>query len=631
MRDQQVGIAPVQNMTSVQGNTGPKLGDMIDLKLLVLCTDRQDPNCLALCRIMDYIGMRYDLLATSEARLSQERLWEGTHARYQGIVLATGYFAEWNSALSDWYDPLDEEAWKALHTYQARFGIRLATFCGIPRVLTTTNALMIHEPANTDEAPLALSLTEAGRQIFWYLNGDCRIQVLAATAIAVTPMTIASTPLLEGEDGQAYGALWTTREGCEYMALTLGQSALSEHTLLLGYGVLNWVTRGVFIGQRKVTLSVQIDDIFTSNQLWQAEADQDDGQDYRHVYRLTANDVSALIRWLDRVQKQRNARTTTFNFAFNGAAVSPVPVDQATLDAFVANRQRFRWINHGFTHLLLNEADSAESRHEIICNHDIARRLDLVPYEADCMVTADMSGLTNPSFLSAAAESGVRYLVCDTSRPTWNNPSPNTAIRSNIEPSITVIPRHPNNLFYDVATPQAWVEQYNQTYRHFWQRDLSITEIIKAEAKQIVHYLLVGDWDPLMFHQANLQAYDNVHSLLTDLLDEVLSMYNEVCGDVPVLNLSMRDIGEMMARREECNKAKINASLIVGSGLILVADHDVDLPLTGVRIHGGDEKYAGQTISTLSLKAEMVRSIPVADLVGYSTPAAGVLSTSAQK
>lgn len=607
---------PVRNLY-MQANPGPRLGDMIDLKLLVLCPHRQDPNCTALCRIMDYIGMKYDVLATSEANLSEDRLWQGTHARYQGIVLSTGYFAQWNTALSDWYDPLDDEEWNALHAFQARFGIRVASFCGIPRVFATTNALMIHEPASTQETPLELTLTDAGRQIFGYLNGDCRIPVLSGTAIAVTPMTIASTPLLEGADGQTYGALWTTKEGCEYLALTLEHGERSLHTLLLAYGVLNWVTRGVFLGQRKVTLNVQIDDIFTSNQLWSSPSGAADAP----VYRMTAADVTALARWQDHIQKQRNAQSMTLNFAFNGAAATPVPADKAALGAFLENKQRFYWINHGYTHLWLDDAGHVESLQEIQCNQEAARLLDLIPYEPDCMVTADMSGLTNPAFLSAAAECGIRFLVCDTSRPGWGNPTANTPIFSNVVCSITMIPRHPNNLFYDVATPDAWVEQYNLTYREVWGRDLSITEVIKAEAAQIVAYLLVADWDPLMFHQANLHAYDDTHSLLTDLLDEVLDIYNQYCGDVPVLCLSMRTIGDMMTRRAAYDGARIDASLIVGNGLVLVADRDVETPLTGVRIHGSSEQYGGQTIATLSLKANVVRSLPAVDLVGYSAKA----------
>lgn len=619
--DRQTAIAAMQTRPAptLQANAGPRLGDRIDLRLLVLCSDRNDPNLVSLLRIMDYIGMRYDVLVTGETALKPERLWQGTHAHYQGVVLATGYLGRRDSTEIDsrthWYDPLRDDEWQTLHTFQARFGIRLATFCGIPRFPATTNAVVIKRPSKSDQSYLDLTLTDAGRRIFWYLRGDCHIPVESAAAVGIAPMTIAAEPLLEGPDGLNYAALWSTREGCEYLALTLEHSPLAQHTLLLGYGVLNWVTRGVFLGQRKVTLGVQIDDIFNANRLWNSAGGSENGGP---IYRLAESDVFALVRWLDQVQARPNTAAFTLDFAFNGAAAAPTPIDGKAVNAFVTHRRRFRWINHGYTHLLLDDANQPDSRLEIDRNHDVARLLDLAPYEADCMVTADMSGLTNPSFLTAAAERGVHYLVCDTSRPGWNNPTPNTAIRSPIQPAVTMIPRHPNNLFYDVATPAAWVEQYNRMYSSFWQRKLTVTEIIQAEARQILQYLLSGDHDPLMFHQANLHAYDGKHSLLTDLLDEVFARYNDCCADAPILCPSMRTLGEMMVQRAIYDEARIDASLIVGTGLFLLADREVVVPLTGVRAHGADETYGGQSMATLTLKADVVRSIAVEYLVGYN-------------
>jgi hypothetical protein len=371
----------------------------------------------------------------------------------------------------------------------------------------------------------------------------------------------------------------------------------------------------VFLGQRKVTLSVQVDDIFTSNQLWQGA--NGDGQ--ARIYRLSAVDVKVLVAWLNRVQKQHNTHTLTLHFAFNGAAATPVPADRVAVEAFIAHRHRFYWINHGYTHLLLDEASRSESLEEIQRNQESARILDLAPYEPDCMVTADMSGLANPAFLGAAAECGIRFLVSDTSRRGWGNPSANTGIKSDVEPSITMIPRHPNNLFYDVTTPQEWCEQYNQAYRAIWQRDLSISEIIGVEARQLLQYLLLGDRDPLMFHQANLCAYDDTHSLLTDLLDEVLFIYNEYCGHVPIVGTSMRTIGEMMIQRANYDQARIDACLVVGGGLVLISDRDVEVPVTGVQIHGNGEEYGGQASSTVALKAGVIRSIPAANLASQSS------------
>ena len=69
-----------------------------------------------------------------------------------------------------------------------------------------------------------------------------------------------------------------------------------------------------------------------------------------------SHDVAALVRWQERVQKQRNAQTMTLSFAFNGAAATPVPADKSALAAFLAHKQRFYWINHGYTHLWLDDA-----------------------------------------------------------------------------------------------------------------------------------------------------------------------------------------------------------------------------------------------------------------------------------
>ena len=625
MAQQLAGVLPsyTNSLPKLHATAAPRPGDMIDLRLLVLCPHLQDPNFVTLRTIMDHVGMRYDVLTTATADLHADRLWQDTYARYQGIILSTGYFTASGSGSgsgsgsSDWYDPLGDDAWHALHEYQARFGIRLASFSGVPRIPVTTNAVVVHAAPGRTNAPLELGLTDAGQQVFWYLQGDCQIPIYdtpETPAVGVTPLTVASVPLLVGTDGLTYGAIWTTGEGCQYLALTLGHSPCALHSLLLGYGVLNWVTCGLFLGQRKVSLNIQIDDIFTCNQLWnERTGSSEDGR----IYRLADGDIDAAVQWLNRVQRRRNSGRFTLNFAYNGAAATPIPVDKAAVDTFVAHRRRFGWINHGYTHLLLDNASYAGSLQEIQRNQEAARLLDLTPNDPDCMVTADMSGLCNPSYLAAAAESGIRFLVCDTSHPEWNNPAPNQPLVSSVEPAITLIPRHPNNLFYNVATPEAWVQQYNLIYRGFWGRDLSYEEIVDAEARQILHYLCAADWDPLMFHQANLAAYDGTHSLLSDLLDAVLDSYNLYYGDVPILCPSMRTIGEMMVQRAIYNQARINASLIVGSGLILVSDRDVEVPLTGVRVPGAGvqyaEQYGGQTLASVALKAHTPRSVPIGD------------------
>ena len=37
------------------------------------------------------------------------------------------------------------------------------------------------------------------------------------------------------------------------------------HSMAFGYGVINWVTKGIFLGSRKVYLNPEIDDILLGN------------------------------------------------------------------------------------------------------------------------------------------------------------------------------------------------------------------------------------------------------------------------------------------------------------------------------------------------------------------------------
>jgi hypothetical protein len=281
------------------------------------------------------------------------------------------------------------------------------------------------------------------------------------------------------------------------------------------------------------------------------------------------------------------------------------------------HQKRFHWINHGYTHLLLNDANYEDSGAEIQHNHQIALKLGLQPYDQDSMVTASVSGLENPAFLRAARDNGIRYLVSDTSLKGWDNPAPNVGIASKVQPEILIVPRHPNNIFFDVSTPAELVSEYNHIYRSVWLNDLSYEEILANEADTILGYLLKFDIDPLMFHQANLRAYDGVNSLLSDLMDRVLSRFNAMFSDVPVISLSLHDVGEMMTMRSAYNSANIQANLMLGSGLNVSADRNVSVPITGAQLTPESRFYAGQSTSFIALMANNTHWAPMSALVGY--------------
>ena len=52
------------------------------------------------------------------------------------------------------------------------------------------------------------------------------------------------------------------------LLLTFAQSPTAFHTLALGYGVVNWVTHGVFVGEHHVYASPQIDDFYLASKIY---------------------------------------------------------------------------------------------------------------------------------------------------------------------------------------------------------------------------------------------------------------------------------------------------------------------------------------------------------------------------
>ena len=163
-----------------------------------------------------------------------------------------------------------------------------------------------------------------------------------------------------------------------------------------------------------------------------------------------------------------------------------------------------------------------------------------------------------------------------------------------MEPSILTIPRYPNNLGYDVSTPKEWITQYNDRYRDTWGRNLSYEEMLDKESDVLLSYLLKGDIDPWMFHQANLRAYDGIHTTLTDLLDRTLEKYDALI-ELPILSPTQDEIGRRMAERMRYNEAGVKASVVPGESITITAKKATEVPVTGLRREDAEQytSYVG--------------------------------------
>jgi hypothetical protein len=247
-------------------------------------------------------------------------------------------------------------------------------------------------------------------------------------------------------------------------------------------------------------------------------------------------------------------------------------------------------------------------------------------------ITPSTSGLTTPITMQEMYTFGVRYIVSDTSfvgPPSGANPSPNAGIYNDIEPRILEIPRRPTNMYYNVSTPGEWLSEDNCLYpptaaynspghtAPAFGSVTSYTALLDRVSSDLLPFMLTGDMDPWMFHQANLRAYDGVHSIYSDLMDALFAKYT-ARYNLPVESDAQDVLGTKFANRMAYNTAGVTASL-TGNTLSATAQQDATVPVTGLNI-AGSETYGGQHIAHLTLAAGQTLTQIVPGLAPTPTP-----------
>ncbi|MFN3431017.1 MAG: hypothetical protein ACK46X_13815 [Candidatus Sericytochromatia bacterium] len=565
----------------------------IDARLLIITAAGQEACLPAIKQALDYMGTPYTVWTATErpGGLTPEALATGDHGHYQGVILTTGNLAFFDGAT--WLSALNADEWAALEAYQARFGVRQVTWYTLP---TADYGFGPAQPVDTTTSPVQTSFTAAGRAVFPYLAANASVTIQDAYTYLAPPADASLTPLLTDAAGHTLAGVKRYADGRENLALTFDTNQHLVHSLSLSYGLVNWVTKGVFVGDRQVYLGAQVDDYFIPDDMWGG------GE-----FRMKATDLAAVVAWQTARRTKPTMRDFKLDMVYNALGAED-PKDPLTALSKLVQSQ-FKWINHTYTHENLDALSYTASLAEFQKNIDAAQALKLGAFTRENLVTPQISGLYNPEAMRAAFDSGVRFMVSDTSRPNQNNPVPNHGIHNPHQPSILMIPRYPNNLFYNVSTPEEWAGEYNSFHRGYWGRDLTYAEILDKESDVLVRYLLKGDMNPLMFHQPNLRAYDGRRTLLGDLIDATVAKYERLYN-LPILSPTQDELGRRMANRMRAATAGVVATLRPGQSITFTAQRDASVTVTGLKTDKAVQ-YGGQPISTVSIRAGQALTLPL--------------------
>jgi hypothetical protein len=538
----------------------------------------------------------------------------------------------------------------ALRSYEAAFAVR-----EIAGFNWANPAIGLEYAGYTgDLAGVTATVTEDGKaQGFQYLDGPVPFAAGSYAFVARPLSDTSSPPMPEGDSfttlvaaplggspvgGSIVGVY--SSGGVEQLVITAALSFTLPQFKALAHGMVTWVTRGVHLGYNRNRFTMHVDDAFAEIALWDEEHNCTPGEDCPRdatgesiyppiVTRMTPEDVNHAVQW-------QAAHDYTMTLAFNAAYTAP---DDPLTQAFVANRHSFRWLNHGWEHLYqgciqdfsvvpwrcatdatgaIQWLGHAEVLQEITQNMSVGRSYDL-PFNSLEYLSGEHSGLAqlpqqpldNPNFGQALTDAGIATIASDASRE---------ALPRRVGTAITV-PRHPTAVFYNAATFEQEVDEYNWLYTSradggggycednpatatcIAPLDLATgyhSYIVPTDAAYNLHFILSNDPRPFFAHTSNL-AEDRI---LYPLMEEILARYRNVFHDsAPLLNLTLTEASQHLQDQVSWSVdgmgSSPSASAYVQDGRVVVTNSGTGrVPLTvpeGAAVSGAVlEPYGGE-------------------------------------
>ena len=538
-----------------------------DVKLLVVNNSGANAGAgyadfPAIKQVLDYVGVPYDVVDVSGGVTAQMLSDGSCHGFYEGVIFALGG------------DIYGLPGMNFLTSYEQTFKARQINWFVFPG---TDFGLNSSNSSVDSNSTYSANFTPAGSSVFFYANTNTPLSISNAFVYLSTPITAPAgtivTPLVSDASGNALSVVYNFGDGREYLTQTFDSNQFLTHDLVLAYGLVNWVTRGLFLGEYHVFATQSVDDFFINDAEWipgtpctnAKTKDRTPGDDPSLPnFRLTSDDMAQLVTWQTNRQTDPLLKNFKLSLAFNGVGTSGNPdwtgIPVGTPDTLVRDlqsyQQFFHWMSHTFDHpgtldgLHKSDVDGDPDTPkvdsidlEVLTNLWVAsqpggvnldidasdsglRQLTFTDFDPHSMVTPGVTGLDDPNVSQYLFEDGIYNVVTDTSvahNATNNNganPSPNVGIVNSYAPGIYEVPRHPNDVFFNAAT---WADDQAEFHCIYGPAGTNQSPYNNYNAAQILDYtsstfvnnMLLGDMDPQMFHQPNLHFSDNGPSLGT--------------------------------------------------------------------------------------------------------------------
>jgi len=521
----------------------------------------------------------------------------------------------------------------ALTTFEKQFKIRelIAYTWARPEV-----GLQSGGWAGTIDGMIATVTNEAKKDGFVYLTGQVPIddnspvvgEAYADIAAPVSPLPAGSsfTPYVtmavpgapSGTPAGVVGGVYS-HDGLESMVLTLSLETNQNQSRVLAHGILEWLTRGIYVGYWRNYLSVHVDDIFLSNDRWQRPAvagailpEAMPQLTDAPTVRMTATDLDYLLAW-----QQKTG--INLDLAFNAMGSVEAGTNDPLTKAMLAHKAELRWLSHTYSHKYLGCVRDA-SRHcavdpdteeitwtnQSVIDSEIAQNLawakkNNLPINPTELVTGEHSGLRrlpeetvdNPNLAPSLKANGVLALAADNSIDPASRP---------VGAAVTV-PRYPMNIYFNAASKAEEVDEFNWLFtsrqsggsgncERGTDTSACITPlagpqafdstIVPSEARVMLRHMISNDPRPHYVHQSNL-AEDR---LVYPVIDAAMAQYRTIYArNATLLNPTMTEAAELLQTATAWNNLAASGAVEayrIGDR-VTVLNHSaarIDVPLT---------------------------------------------------
>src|SRR5439155_9846484 len=136
----------------------------------------------------------------------------------------------------------------------------------------------------------------SGQSVFPYINAANPLVITKAWVYLAQAAGGGTDVLLSDAQNHALALVKAYPDGRQVLSMTFDNNFFLVHSLALAHGLLSWVTGGLFLGERHVYMTPQVDDIFIDDDIYGGTA-----------YRITGPDWTACAAW--QTQKQLQAQT----------------------------------------------------------------------------------------------------------------------------------------------------------------------------------------------------------------------------------------------------------------------------------------------------------------------------------